>query len=155
MANPNQPQKELTDRITFLIKDIGSDVHEASCKDGTRRLMNALSHRLGQIPHPITEQDIIDLRNELTREESHPLETPGAWYAEIKKLRANYTLAYNAMRSIRLNENSVHRNERRAQIRALWFRIATTLGIGFSVMIVYGVASYLGLSMPLSRMNVS
>ena len=57
--------------------------------------------------------------DELTREESHPLETPGAWYAEIKKLRGDYALAYNAMRSIRLNENIVQRNERRAQIRAL------------------------------------
>lgn len=64
-----------------------------------------------------------------------------------RKLHHTYTQLIN-------EENLVQRLERSSQIRNVFFRILTTLGIGFSIMFVYWLASRWGISMPLLRLPV-
>jgi hypothetical protein len=48
-------------------------------------------------------------------------------------------------------ESLINRMERKSQLRNTFFRGITTLTIGFSIMLVYWVASILGIAMPLLR----
>jgi len=70
------------------------------------------------------------------------------------KAQAHYSELYRAYQSLVDEENLVKRLERSSQIRNVIFRIATTLGIGFSIMFVYWVASCWEISMPLLRLSV-
>ncbi len=63
----------------------------------------------------------------------------------------SYRDLYNHHQLLTNEEKLINRMERKAQIRNTLFRGVTTLTIGFSIMIVYCVASELGISMPLIR----
>jgi hypothetical protein len=49
-------------------------------------------------------------------------------------------------------ESLIHRMERKSQIRNTFFRGITTLTIGFSIMLVYWVASVFSIAMPLMKL---
>lgn len=63
----------------------------------------------------------------------------------------SYSSLYTQYHSLTDEENLINRMERKSQIRNTLFRGISTLTIGFSIMLVYWVASYFGISMPLLR----
>ena len=63
-----------------------------------------------------------------------------------------YESLYKAYSELTEEETLINRMERRAHIRNAIFRGITTLVIGFSVMLVYWVASELEIVMPLMRL---
>lgn len=76
------------------------------------------------------------------------------WTDDLSALSRNYNLLYNAYTALIDEENAINRIEKKAHMRAVFYRILTTLGIGFSIMFVYWVAQYLGISMPLMKLPV-
>ena len=72
-----------------------------------------------------------------------------------KTYRMTVTRAYNSLHKhhelFTNEERLIRRMERNSQIRNTFFRALTTLSIGFSVMLVYWVASKLEIAMPLMR----
>ncbi len=62
-------------------------------------------------------------------------------FVELMKLHKDYIN----------EENTIHRNERKAQTRALGFRIATTFFVGLTIMGIYAIAHWLDIPMPLMR----
>ncbi len=64
---------------------------------------------------------------------------------------SSYSELYKDHQQLTNEEKLINRMERKAQIRNTLFRGVTTLTIGFSIMVVYWVASEFGISMPLIR----
>lgn len=62
-----------------------------------------------------------------------------------------YTKLYQTHTELTDEESLINRMERKAHIRNTIFRGITTLVIGFSIMLVYFVASYFSIPMPLLR----
>lgn len=70
------------------------------------------------------------------------------------KIHHDYSAMFSRYEQITNMIKQLDASEARAHRRALRYRILTTLGIGFSIMIVYWVANYLGIPMPLLRLPV-
>ena len=63
----------------------------------------------------------------------------------------SYSKLYSQYEKLTNEEKLINRMERKSQIRNTLFKGITTLTIGFSIMLVYWVASELGIPMPLLR----
>lgn len=124
-----------------------SDAVESS----TNNLLNAIGNYLIDA-NPRTPEEIKDFADELRSGKAVDKRSRSQfWPKYLMEVNSSYTAAYDAYFKIKDVENSAHRSERRSQIRAVFFRIVTTLGVGLSIMFIYWLADYWGLSMPLSR----
>ncbi len=63
-----------------------------------------------------------------------------------------YTKVFNELRKFKEEDTQIHRMEAKAHRRNLFYRVATTLMIGFSIMTVYAVAQYFEIAMPLMKL---
>jgi hypothetical protein len=68
-------------------------------------------------------------------------------------LKNSYSILRSRYLSLVNEENLIARMEKRAHLRNMLFRVLTTLLIGFSVMLVYWVASCFGIAMPLKGLS--
>ena len=72
-----------------------------------------------------------------------------------QSLKTQVLQSYSALRgqyqSLTDEEKLINRMEKKSQLRNTLFRGVSTLTIGFSIMLVYWVASEFGISMPLMR----
>ena len=66
----------------------------------------------------------------------------------------SYRDLYEQYTSLTKEEDLISRMENKAHRRNVVFRGATTLAIGISIMFVYWLASYWGISMPLLRIPI-
>jgi len=74
--------------------------------------------------------------------------------AHKASLKGSYANIYRRYQDLIEEEKLINRMERKAHIRNTFFRGATTLVIGFSIMGVYWVASCLKIAMPLMKLPV-
>lgn len=79
------------------------------------------------------------------------LERSGQWHNDLQSMVSKYALLHSRYSTLVKEEATIARMDRRAHIRATFFRFLTTLGIGFGVMIVYWVAGLCNVAMPLMR----
>ena len=137
----NRPFKSLSDKYNETLREIGV----AGAPQSTQAFNEQVSSILKKLinftkTNEITEQHILQIDSNITQ---------GGWTAEIQALRNNYAILHQRYTKLSNAEKSINRIEGIAHRRALFYRILTTLGIGFSVMLVYYVAECLGISMPL------
>ena len=151
----NRPFHELAERISSerlrILQTFGMLPDTGACERSTKDLLIQISVLLKGVD-PSTISDIQTLADDLISPERIDRNNPGyEWRITVDKMHTQYSKLHDAYTQIMDMENSVHRSERRSQIRAVFFRIVTTLGVGLSIMFIYWLADYWGLSMPLSR----
>jgi superoxide dismutase len=127
-----------TERAKEFISKGTSPAQYNSHMDSMLRKLNE------QHNHPLKQSDI-DKINQNTSSNS--------WQNEARKMRGAFHSLHNKYVTVLSEEKAIERIEKKAHRRALFYRILTTLGIGFSIMIVYWVAGKLGIKMPLMRMG--
>jgi hypothetical protein len=103
----------------------------------TRRMLNFKKENFGTLQH--FEQKLNSCMND-------PKDT--TFKTQVLQ---SYSTLYTQYQTLTDEENLINRMERKSQIRNTLFRGISTLTIGFSIMLVYWVASECGISMPLMR----
>ena len=91
--------------------------------------------------------------DEITQEIDHQHQglNRETWMDKRRQLKSFFAEMDSKVTALMDVENTIHRNEARAQRRALLFRILTTLGVGLTIMGIYALAHCLGIPMPLMR----
>ena len=72
----------------------------------------------------------------------------------LNQVNASYSYIHSRYHKLIEEEKLIGRMERKAHIRNTFFRGLVTLVIGFSIMLVYWVASCLKIAMPLMKLPV-
>jgi len=121
----NRPFKELSDKVVEVI-----NVHEQNVK-----------------LRPQTPESIdIQIDSFGVSDNTKSINT-------IANVKYQYRQLYNEFQKIIDVEEAISRVETRAYRRALLYRTFTTLAIGACIIIIYAVATYFSVNMPLSRMG--
>jgi len=103
----------------------------------TRRMLNFKKEEFGTLQH--FEQKLNSCLNDPTDK---------SFKTQVLQ---SYSTLYGQYQSLTDEEKLINRMERKSQLRNTLFRGISTLTIGFSIMLVYWVASEFGISMPLMR----
>ena len=149
----NRPFHELTERIASKRTDVIQRLNKKPSSDDVNRAVDNMLAVIGSFlisANPKTPEELKAFAEELkskgaSRDQLHD------WVFYRTNASKAYATAYNAYSQITDIEKSAHRSERKSQIRAVFFRIVTTLGVGLSIMFIYWLADCWGISMPLSR----
>ena len=150
---PNRPFHELTERIASKTKDAITILSKTPSRDDVKRPVENMLSKIGDYlvaANPKTPEELKKFAEELKNKDASPTQHHD-WVHWRTTAINNYATAYNAYNRIADIEKGAHRSERKSQVRALFFRILTTLGVGLSIMFIYWLADYYELSMPLSR----
>lgn len=129
-----------------------SETYESKLADLTKRAFELGRNHGGHSEYQdlvddITNQDKRNKtsvrNNQFANNVSHSFQECTTYY---KNIHENY-LSLREPEKLSLRVNS------KLQRSAVFYRVATTLGIGFAIMLVYWVASRNGISMPLIRIS--
>ncbi len=72
------------------------------------------------------------------------------WIRQYNHLKNSFTILHSTFQEVCDKENAIHRIEKTAQKRALFFRVVTTISVGLSIMVLYSVAAnFDSLNMPM------
>jgi hypothetical protein len=80
-------------------------------------------------------------------------ESQGQVEAKLKGMERMYGRLITDFNLIKDAEDAINRIERQAAVRAVITRLATTLVIGLSIVTTYGLAQWLEIDLPLSRLK--
>lgn len=141
----NRPFKELSDKVIKKIQSVTSSKSiktPAEFKQSTDTMLYNLHVHLDY--HKGELQDIKDRKDS---------SSGNGWVTNLADINQNYQVIYEQYQELIDEEKSIHRVENKAHKRALMFRFLTTLSIGFGVMLVYLVAQYFDIAMPLIRVS--
>ena len=141
----NRPFKELSDKVIKKIQNVTSG---NSIKTPTEfsQTTDTMLYNL----HVHLDYHKGDLQDIKSRKDSS---SGNGWVTNLADINRNYKIIYDQHLELIDEEKSIHRVEKKAHVRALIFRFLTTLSIGFGVMLVYLVAQYFEVAMPLIRVS--
>ncbi len=132
----------------------------------TEQLSTYVNNRWDKLTRkPLSHGEFISLTDKLTNDiYSHVTsksgnvvdikEHKGDWTARLNEIRKNYSQLSKLLEDYKNQEKIIHRIEKKAQNRALFYRVFNTLLIGFGIMLVYFVAQKLDIMMPFMRLPI-
>lgn len=129
---PLTPIEDFEKKCNDLVIDIGERIKEGESSPQKRRVLS---------------ESLISVSN------SGP--NGSDWIGMLAELKDDYRTSYYAFERLYDTATVEHHIHVKAQRIALFYRVLTTLGIGGSIMIIYWIAHYFGIPMPMMRLPTS
>jgi hypothetical protein len=142
----NRPYKELSNKYFVKLKERFNQInYTPKTSDEYSSLINTALYNL-HVHLTLHDGSLDDIK---TRKSS----TQRGWDTALSQIQTDHKTLLILYEFMKDEEKSINRIENKAHIRALFFRVLTTIGIGLGIMFIYYIAQEFGINMPLMKVR--